>query len=139
MVILIFVIFLCHIHKYLSVLRKGLIDAWNVNWHSQVATSGVGAFTTLLFPQVSSVPYQSSSDRRIQVVLNRLRMGHAGVAQYLYRFNMADTPLCSLCQLPDTIEHCFFILYQVYGGENEIILWVTHSWCVASFIGRFVG
>ena len=41
----------------------------------------------------------------MEVVINRLRIGHAGTNQYLHRFNMADAQLCSKCNTIETIEH----------------------------------
>ena len=38
-------------------------------------------------------------------MIYRLRLGHVGVNQYLYRFNMSNTENCSYCQESETIEH----------------------------------
>ena len=51
---------------------------------------------------------------RIQVVLNRLRMGHIGVQAYLNRFHMSEEATCqqhTVCQgneEVETIEHFIF-------------------------------
>jgi hypothetical protein len=44
-------------------------------------------------------------DRRQEVVFHRLRVGHAGVKQYLHRFNMEENDICTHCQATETIQH----------------------------------
>ena len=35
----------------------------------------------------------------------RLRIGHAGLKEYITRFNMANDQNCSLCNIPETVTH----------------------------------
>ena len=53
-------------------------------------------------------------NRRHQIIINRLRMGHIGLRAYLNRFSMSDeqyceNPVCYFQEFPETIEH--FLLY----------------------------
>ena len=44
-------------------------------------------------------------NRRMEVGLHRLRIGHAGLNQYLHRFNMAQQDICNQCGVPETVHH----------------------------------
>ena len=47
-------------------------------------------------------------NRREQVLLQRLRIGHAGVPAYLARFQIIPDELCTNCgRVPCTLEHYF--------------------------------
>ena len=44
-------------------------------------------------------------------------MGHVGLDDYLYRFNMKEFNLCEECKAPETVDH--FILYcKKYNDER---------------------
>jgi len=62
----------------------------------EVNLENVGAHTAMLYTHIKSIPRLYINDRRTEVVVNRLRIGHVGVNQYLHRFKMSDTPMCML-------------------------------------------
>ena len=70
-----------------------------------VELTGIGTFLYDKYEKVQHYPKYRGKSRRTEIVLNRLRIGHAGLNQYLNRFNMGDSPLCSACLVPETIEH----------------------------------
>ena len=51
----------------------------------------------------------NSLSRREQVLITRLRIGHAGLQAYLHRFNIIQDDVCPHCgQDQETFEHFFF-------------------------------
>ena len=58
--------------------------------------------------------------RQMEVALARLRIGNAGLATHLYRFNMADTDMCADCNTPETIEH-FFVHCNKYEAQRQLL------------------
>ncbi|KAJ7745036.1 hypothetical protein B0H14DRAFT_3514616 [Mycena olivaceomarginata] len=44
-------------------------------------------------------------------------VGHIGLNAYLYRFNLALSPSCSLCDAPETVAH-FLLLCPKYRRER---------------------
>ena len=101
--------------EYLSVMKQKLHNRFNHYWNTETNISQKGLFLKGIRDEVGYNPILfHSKNRRAQVVMNRLRMGHVGVRSYLYRFHMAEdeycqNPPCHQDETPETIEH--FLLY----------------------------
>ena len=58
-------------------------------------------------------------NKRVEIVLSRLRLGHVGVNKHLFRFGMSQTPKCIACNIGEDIQH--FILkcptHQIYRNR----------------------
>lgn len=104
----------------LSLLRVCLLKYWELDWLVGLASSGKGLHLASLRSGLASVPWLVGRSRRVSVVLARLRLGHVGVASYLYRFNMADSPLCMHCGVDDTIKH-FLLTCARYTRERRML------------------
>lgn len=81
---------------------------WNEYWKSATDHTAKGLFLRNIRDNVfDTLPVGRFRCRRHEVVIHRLRMGHAGVNQYLHRFNMEDSEMCEYhaCQASETIEH----------------------------------
>ena len=112
---------ICHLpiakEEQLCSLKTGFVNKWNNYYKGKVENSGVGAHTLMLFNKVQNVIKIPINNRRIEVVLNRLKIGHVGVPQYLHRFNMAPSPICTTCNVPHTLEH-FLLFCTKYNVER---------------------
>ena len=107
--------------EVLTKLKKGMYKAWNDQWKFKVESTAKGKFLYNLYNKTQYYPQYKGKSRRLCIVLNRLRSGHAGVDHYLHRFNMSDTPLCCVCDIPDTIEH--LLLHCVrYNVERQTMI-----------------
>ena len=96
---------LCEL-EYYSILKEKVQIYCTNHWKQQTIESGKGLFLTTVRDKVaSSKLVVDLPSRRHQVVIHRLRMGHAGVKQYLYRFGMGDSGECVQCQSSETIHH----------------------------------
>ena len=80
-----------------------------------MSVSGKGLFLKQIRSNIAitSNALDSIKNRKIRTVLTRLRIGHAGVQSYLYRFNMTEQEFCenTYCEqneIEETIEHLLF-------------------------------
>lgn len=94
---------------------------WELKWLTDLAVTGKGSHLASLRSDLSPVPWIACRSRRVTVVLSRLRLGHAGVGSYLYRFGMADTPSCVSCGVDETIEH-YFLTCTRYRRERQVLV-----------------
>ena len=99
---------LCY-EEALIELRTLYFRYWTTTWQARVDLHGKGAFLRDLLP----VPCQRRGipgvTRQLNCAISRLRIGHVGVNQHLFRFNKSDSPLCHTCNVLDSVQH--FVLY----------------------------
>ena len=50
-------------------------------------------------------------NRKINVAITRLRIGHSGLNEHLHRMNQSPTNLCRNCNQPETLKH--YLLYCI--------------------------
>ena len=50
-------------------------------------------------------PWTSSTNRRTETAMARLRIGHSKLRESLFRFHLADDPNCEICRVPETPVH----------------------------------
>ena len=112
-------------NEYQSIIKGKITEYWNENWIRETSISGKGLFLRTIRTKIKyNNTLFSLKNRRDQVVINRLRMGHVGVNSYLNRFNMAEEEYCQnlpcfVQGFPDTIEHflCHCSLYTNFRNE----------------------
>ncbi len=78
---------------------------WSAEWELLSEQTWLGVSR----PKINRYPWFSHPNRAADVAMTRIRLGHTGLAASLYRFGIVDSPLCSICQENDDINH--FILY----------------------------
>lgn len=101
-----------HLEERLVVLFRSYKTFWNNTWKSASDLSQKGLFLRQFRETILFRTPVDTGKRRIDVALFRLRIGHAGVNSYLYRFNQSESPACRHCEEDDTIEH--YLLYCEY-------------------------
>jgi hypothetical protein len=50
-------------------------------------------------------------------VLTQLRTGHIGLNAFLFRFHLAPSPACALCNTPESVPH-FLLLCPAYRRQR---------------------
>ena len=115
--------------EYISKLKIKFQSYWNDYWSFTTSVSGKGLFLKQIRSNVAitSNAIDSIKNRKIRTVLTRLRIGHAGVQSYLYRFNMTEQEFCenTYCEqneIEETIEH---LLFQCPSHETHRNLMMT--------------
>ena len=53
-------------------------------------------------------------------IMVQLRSAHAGLNAYLFRFNAVDSPLCTLCQVPETVDHYLFSCRKYLQPRSDL-------------------
>jgi len=102
----------------LVVLKKGHNKDWNDKWKEKVNRTGTGLHLSNLKSIISSNKWTYIKHRRVEVVMNRLRIGHVGVKAYLHRFNMSENYECETCNIAETIEH-FLLHCNKYNRQRD--------------------
>ena len=89
----------------LNILRKEYINDSNHYYKETANVTGKELYLVKIRDNVNSSFHIKIKERREEIVIYRLRLGHVGVNKYLHRFNMSITENCNYCQAPETIEH----------------------------------
>ena len=106
-------------------LKRATLDEWRCRWRASVAALGKGEFLSSILERPRFRVWFSLPSRRMSCVVSRLRMGHVGVLQHLYRFNLSDSDLCTVCAVPETVRH--FLLDCPRYSRSRIVLRSTLS------------
>ena len=93
-----------------SLIKENFNSYWTEYWETTSSMTGKGLFLYNLRSgnlKKNSLIF-NALNRREQVLLQRLRIGHAGVPAYLARFQIIPDELCTNCgRVPCTLEHYF--------------------------------
>ena len=88
-------------HSEVKVLtRMALLKRWQLVYDTRKQNLHLGEIK----PVIEKWPWTNTQSRQIEVAMSRLRLGHVGLNQHLHRFNMAESPLCSTCGVPETVS-----------------------------------
>ena len=100
-------------------LKSLLISEWQYRWQQQMITTNKGKFLSKIRSTLGYWEWSNHPIRRIETALCRLRLGHAGLNDHLFRFNLAETNLCN-CGVVETIEH-FLLNCTLFDQERKIL------------------
>ena len=106
------------VDEYHSLLWRKLIISWEKKWRESVNLTGKGKFMAEQLSHIEESDWFEIKPRKMESVISRFRIGHVGVYNHLHRFEMADSPLCVRCSLPETIEH-FIIYCPLYTAQRN--------------------
>ena len=85
-------------------IKPALTIQWKYKWHQTMINTNKGKFIRHVKPNLEQWKWASLSNRRMETAMCRLRIGHAGLRDHLYRFQLAETNLCD-CGEVETIDH----------------------------------
>jgi len=100
---------------YYQVITNNIKTEWLQQWHSVVRTEAKGKHLFSIKDNLDFWPWSSHQVRVVETAVARLRVGHAGTAQHLFRFGMHPTPLCN-CGEIESISH---LLLECQLHEEE--------------------
>jgi ribonuclease HI len=96
-------------------------DQWQEHWDTQSNLTNVGNHLRRVRTTVNHWPWTSiPSNRKLESMLGRLRIGHCGLRAHMYRFGMADGPLCE-CNLPETVSHYVMDCQEHTAQRNALV------------------
>jgi len=67
--------------------------------------------------QINEWPWASHKSRTVETTMARLRIGHVGLAQHQFRFNLSESEMCSCGQI-ESVEH-YLLLCPNYRHQRE--------------------
>ena len=112
--------------EYVSQLKVNFCEYWRRDWHHTVNQRGVGLHLKELDNRLRyNRAILHCNDRWTQVVINRMRIGHIGLNEYLHRFHMSETEFCEqitclALDIPETLEH-FLLTCPAYFDYREAL------------------
>ena len=68
--------------------------------------------------EIGNLPWLDTNIREETRILNRLRSGHAGLNNYLYKTNQTNSPNCLNCQVIEDREH-YLLHYKRYTNQRN--------------------
>ena len=74
----------------LSMRYKIFLEFWDIYWKESAEMTQKGLVLKNIRNNIKQKIPQDGRNRRVEVVINRLGMGHVGLNDYLYRFNMSQ-------------------------------------------------
>ena len=86
------------------VIKNCLMRKWRESWEEEAIVRRRETALYEIKTNIEKWPWASCRIRALETSLARLRVGHAGLAAHLFRFNMADAPLCE-CGEIETVQH----------------------------------
>lgn len=87
-----------------DVLWKG----WDNLWRKIILNTGKGKALLECREKLGEWPWAYNKNRKLETVMAKLRIGHAGVQSYLYKIKKADSNKCNCGQTED-IDHVLLI------------------------------
>ena len=102
---------------YNSLDRKKFTTSLQMRWHEDKSQTFLGKFKS----EWRWWPWSHHKNRKIEVAMARLRLGHSKLKSHLYRLNLADSPNCNHCGIPETTNH-FLLHCHRYYNERCILL-----------------
>ena len=103
----------------LIILKNKFIEAWQRHWDEQIQITQKGRALKAVKENIGYWPWSSHNNKRIEVALARLRIGHMGLNSVKHRFHLTQDPSCSCGQL-ETLEH-FLLNCQLYDRGRNIL------------------
>ena len=97
-----------------------LREVWGDNWHQEVGRGNVG--THLAYIRAGVERWERSSipkNRRLEIMMARLRIGYCGLRYNMNRFGMVWSSLCE-CEEMETLEHCLITCTEHEGQRGEL-------------------
>ncbi|KAF2348821.1 hypothetical protein FHG87_020424 [Trinorchestia longiramus] len=82
-------------------LYNSFSEYWRQNWFQLMESTGKGQFLAI---HTDSPVRREHLCRWVDCAISRLRLGHVGVAAYLHRFQLLESPLCR-CGQVETVKH----------------------------------
>ena len=93
---------------YYKLIHAAKIRMWNLDWHRSVNVLKKGKFLFDVKSEIKYWPWTNLEKRIVETSIARLRTGHAGVNQYLFRFHQSESPLCPCGELETIIHYLLF-------------------------------
>ena len=104
-----------------TLIQHCFLTHWNSYRKNEVLRSHKGTHLWNIQSEIKYNNFVFMKNRRHEVTLARLRLGHAATKSYLYRFKLSDSNECDNCGAEETIEHVLTECPQYQHQRNKLI------------------
>ena len=94
-------------------------EMWQKYWEEQVRSTQKGRALKNIRDKVGYWPWTSHKNKRVEVSIARLRIGHVGLNSVKHRFQLTHDPYCQ-CGEPETIDH-FLLTCNLYQNIRNVM------------------
>ena len=109
------------IDERITTLKDKFKEYWDLYWKESMNISSKGLFLGSIRDNIQQKIPTYTRNRREEIVLFRLRIGHINLRAHMSRFEIGNTNLCDTCQTPETIEHFLLECNKYQAPRNAMI------------------
>ena len=103
-----------------NLVRKAAATTWQTLYDSQKDNLHDAHFSTIK-PKTEHWPWANHKCRPIETAITRLRLGHVELNEFLHRTHQRDSPTCTDCDTPETVEHYLLHCRRFTGSRQKLI------------------
>ena len=104
---------------YNKILKEKLSNLWTERYERDVMDFGKAIFFFSNKSKPEYWPWSNHKSRMIESSLSKLRIGHVGLNNHLFRINKSDTELCE-CGEAETVDH-FLLICPAYQDQRKLL------------------
>ena len=115
-----------------------LCKHWSVEWKSEIANSGKGKHLEKIKCNIGHWPWAQNSNRLLERVFARLRIGHVGLQAHKFRFHLTVEETCDCLEEEETVEH-YLLECSIHLNDRSQMLDSLRSIKVAPTLRNLLG
>ena len=101
----------------LNLIRRENYTLLQNHWHQMKSNEFLGNNK----PDWGIRNYDSKTDRKTEVIINRLRVGKTLLNKHAYRINISNSPNCVYCNVEEDIDHFILHCYRYHSLRTNLI------------------
>ena len=105
--------------EHISILEDRHDKVWQKYWENEVQRTQKGRHLRMIKDKVGHWPWTTHKNKRVEVSMTRLRIGHVGLNAIKQRFQLTHDPHCECGEL-ETIDH-FLLDCNLYQNNRNIL------------------
>ena len=101
--------------------EKIIKKKWRIQWETKMKQQIQGKHYTKINPTLTRSKNLGDKNRKMDVCLTRLRIGHSRLAEHLHRMKIVDDPMCRYCAIEEeNITHIVFRCARFHSLQVEL-------------------
>ena len=101
---------------YKKIIQQAAERTWSEAALRAISSTHLGRIRSDTLPH----PWASSKNRRVDVVLTRLRIGHTALKAHLFQIGLEPSANCEWCGEEEDIRHLFFNCFRHFSHRIEL-------------------
>ena len=100
-------------------INASVLELWQKTWDETIRRTNKGLHLKQIKTNIGHWPWSYHSNRAIETVLAKLRIGHANFREHSFRFDLSPSPFCD-CGRPENIDH-ILLNCPLYNDERDLL------------------